>query len=270
MPNPELSKPKRGPRRSSAEIRELLISTGSAILLQEGLGSGFSELTFKRVLDRLRDEKGIHLTHASFIGRIFENQSEFQEEVHALLIEGINQTEFAGVIDAALPILEQVDLSSLDSRVAVMDEVSRVGSIAQEKAIRGASSWSIWLHAVAFETTPRHDDSTRFRDKLREILKAETAEFAALYDEILTFLGMRTKDPFTIEDLTVAIAALAEGAAIRGFIEPEIFKMVTLPSLLDDGTSEWTSLGLGIRALTSYMVEPIPGWTPPETPESDD
>ena len=263
-----VSEPPAGPRssrRTANEIFQMLISMGQEIVLLEGLGTGIDSLTFKRVLQGLKDSRGVTLTHASFIGRVFKSQADYQEQVLAMLVDGIRQSERDEVVNATLPLLEKVDLNSLASRFATLLEVGRVGAVAEIASITTSPSWPVWLSVVAAEASPRRSRTNQFRLKLREIVRAETDEFKFLYGEILSFLGMRMKSPYQINDLTVAIGALAEGVAIRSFIEPEVFSNVTLADSRDGASSEWTTLGLGIRALTEMMVEPDPTWVSPES-----
>ena len=264
MADSRKSKKTRGPRRSSAELRQLLISTGQEIIRSEGLGTGIDGVTFKKVLNRIKERDGITVTHASFLGRIFENQAEFQGVVLAELVSTINNAEFSDVAAVVVPLLETVDLHSLKSRRHTLNEISRLGAIAEEATIRNDPSWPIWLSVVASELTSRDSLGHNLKERLNGVLRQETADFAMLYGEILKFLGMRIKAHFTIENLTVAIASIAEGAAMRSFVAPDIFTPVALSSSESGTTTEWTILGLGIRALSELMVEPIPGWTPPD------
>ena len=63
------------------ELKELLIGVGLELLIEEGLARGTERLTFKRVFDRAAAERGVRVTNASVIGRIWEDMADFQADV---------------------------------------------------------------------------------------------------------------------------------------------------------------------------------------------
>ena len=71
------------PRLSRDELHNLFIEAGRAILREEGLGAGGDSLTFKRVRERVEADTGIRITNASLIGRIWEDQFDYQTDVLA-------------------------------------------------------------------------------------------------------------------------------------------------------------------------------------------
>jgi hypothetical protein len=56
-------------RRSRDELREMLLSAGVELLVEQGLGTGAGHLTFKRVFEWLELNYGVRVTNASVIGR---------------------------------------------------------------------------------------------------------------------------------------------------------------------------------------------------------
>ena len=74
---PEAPK-KRQPKR---QLRQLMLDTGRTILDEEGIETASTNLTFKRVFDRVEQDTGRHLTNASVIRRIWENQADYQADV---------------------------------------------------------------------------------------------------------------------------------------------------------------------------------------------
>ena len=71
----------RQPRLHRAELRSLLLDAGRAILLERGLQTQASSLTFKAALNRVQADTGLQFSNASIIGRIWKDQRQFRLEV---------------------------------------------------------------------------------------------------------------------------------------------------------------------------------------------
>ena len=70
------------------ELRDLLLSEGVALLLDEGVQVGLGSVTFPRVFERVEASTGRRITAASVYERLWASQSDFQWEVLAVLVEG--------------------------------------------------------------------------------------------------------------------------------------------------------------------------------------
>ena len=77
----------RNQRRSRGELHDILLQEGREILTDEGLETGSSNLTFKRVFDRIEARSGDRITNASVIRRIWDNQADFQTDVLVSIAE---------------------------------------------------------------------------------------------------------------------------------------------------------------------------------------
>ena len=84
------------------DTRQMFIEAGRAILREEGLGSGGEMLTLKRVRDRVEVDFGVRFTNASIIGRIWDNQSEYQTDVLATIAADDSNTEVEESLDLSL------------------------------------------------------------------------------------------------------------------------------------------------------------------------
>lgn len=257
MPKEKVTPRKRAPRRSPQEIASLLIEAGRDIVLSEGLGRGIENLSFKRALDRLKSTRNITLAHASIIGRAFEDQEDFQKAVLASLVEVIGVAELDEVSAEILDVLHTADRSTPEGRIRANDELVRRGAMANEKVLAESSLWPIWLGVVAAEIG-RNDDEMLLR--LKKVLAQDTDNFTALYQQIIDFLGFQVRDPFTLEQLTLSIGSLAEGAVIRRTIISEHYERCTI--FLIDG-QPWSLLGVAIKGISDMMLELIPDWSPP-------
>ena len=76
---PEATPPPRS-RRSREELREIVLEAGRDVLLSEGLGTGAEHLSFKRVLSHVERTRGIRVTNASVIGRIWVDMADYQAD----------------------------------------------------------------------------------------------------------------------------------------------------------------------------------------------
>ena len=251
---------RRAPRRSPAEIAELLVSAGREIALSEGFGYGIEGLSFKKVLDRIEQVHGIKLAHASIIGRVFENQAEFQSTVLASLVEIVGVVELDEVTNAVLSVLANTDLTSVKSRTYANLEVIRLGALANEKVLKDSKLWPMWLSIVAADASKVNPD---IHERLNVVLAKDTEDFTSLYQQIIDYLGFRIRSPYTLEHLTVAIGSLAEGAVIRGHVIPEHFERSAMEIDFGYGKKSWSLLGLAIKALSDQMLEIVPNFSPP-------
>ena len=113
-------------RRSRAELRKIVLDAGQDLLLSEGLGSGAEHLSFKRVLSYVEATQGIRITNASIIGRVWENQEEFQVDVVRAIVEKQGNLEVEEAGGALDEVFLRLDTSTLEMRRASLAELIRV------------------------------------------------------------------------------------------------------------------------------------------------
>ena len=247
--------------RPRSELRDLLLNAGLEILLEEGLGNGAEHVTFKKVFERVQSQQGIRVTNASVIGRIWENQSEFQVSVLHAAPQDLDQQEVVKTLDAVSAVLTSADLSTPKGRLATLQEVTRIASKRNAELMTGSSTWAIWIGMWAIAVSGKEDASNK---RLREIVLASyeqtISSFSMLYEWIFSSLGIRIQEPFTMHHLTTAIGGLAEGIAMQEVIGIPGTKRVRLPSGQDGSAQDWTLLGVGIAALLDRMTELDPDW----------
>ena len=115
-------------RRSRAELHKIVLDAGRDLLLSEGLGTGAEHLSFKRVLSHVADTRGIRITNASIIGRIWENQEEFQTDVIRSIVDQQVEEEVQDTSDALVAAMGRLDVSTPELRRASLGELIRVTS----------------------------------------------------------------------------------------------------------------------------------------------
>ncbi len=103
-------------RRTREELRRLLLEAGAHVLLEEGLGTGAEHLTFKRVYDKLEVTAGVRITNASVIGRIWDSQADFQDDLLCTFARESGSSAIDETLAAGASALNGCDRSSLDMR----------------------------------------------------------------------------------------------------------------------------------------------------------
>ncbi len=251
-------------RRSTAEIRRLLVDTGVEALIEEGLGSGAEGLTFKRVYDRLRQAHGIRLTNASVIGRAFATQEAFQTEVLATIAASDSQ-DFRALSEVlANDVLVHADRSSLEGRWRCVTDLCRVTGTLMLDSLRSSPVWRVWIGIWALAGSgPPAEQQGRLREALLASYRSIMDDTTGLYTVILDYLGFRMREPLTLAQGAAAIQALAEGSALRDLVDEGAMRQIPLPTGEDGQPEEWTVFGMALHALVRQLIEPDPLWVPP-------
>ena len=116
-------------------MRDLLIEVALDLLIEEGLALGTERLTFKRVFDRAATERGVRVTNASVIGRIWDDMADFQADVLAAALQNDDVDGQEATILAAARVIVDADLTSIEGRRAAAVEVIRVACEAHIDAL---------------------------------------------------------------------------------------------------------------------------------------
>jgi hypothetical protein len=265
---------KRALRHSRDELRALMLTTGGAVLVDGGLGTGVDHITFKRVFERLAAEQGIHLTNASVIGRIWPDQAAYQSDVLLGFARQESSSQFLQTLGPLQEMIERADLSSVESRRLALQELCRVGAAANMQAIRDSPTWDTWrgVWAYAFQRAGRRAKASAGSNTRQEVRKtllhgyeATTRRYQAIYEAAGPLLGFRLRSPYTFRQLAVAVSALAEGCGLRDQVDPGSSRHILRPTGRGGEKQEWTLFGIGVEALMNQFLEPDPDWRPPAT-----
>src|SRR5271165_4065597 len=122
-----------------------MLEAGRAILLERGLQTQASSLTFKAALSRVETDTGLQFSNASIIGRIWKDQREFRLEVLNAIASVDFRSEIDAVVAAISPVLVNSDLSTEASRADAIREVCRVGGARHVEALRESSTFALWI-----------------------------------------------------------------------------------------------------------------------------
>jgi len=257
-------------RISRSDLRELLLSTGEAILLEEGVGCGLDHLTFPRVFDRVEAQHGRRITRASVYDRVWANQADYQWDVLARVVSTPPAIE-DWTYERIRHVLAAADLSSEDGRLATMGELC---GLAVEQHVNEASRRqkdriaiaALGAVASAADGLTDPDGAERVHDALRQRLENETEETIELFGEIGARLGFRMREPLELRQLVLVINALGEGIAIRMNFFPDYAAPIVMPSPVEgEPDVVWSLAGRGVEAIASSMLELDPDWVAPSS-----
>jgi len=262
----------RQPQLTREELRSLLLETGRTLLIEEGLGTGFDTLTFKRVFQRVEADTGRRISNASVIRRVWENQADYQADVLVTIAEQEGLGEFHDTLSALEPVFASMDLSTVEERERSLREACRVGGAANIFSLLQSPHWSLWIAVWALATAGTlHPDEQRvahqqrIRDALLNGYEGVTQLWENAYTALVEALGMRPRAPLTVRQFTVAIGALSEGCSLRQRLDPTMDGILR-PTGPDGEDQDWTLFGIGLEALQRHFFEPDPEWKPPPIP----
>ena len=249
-------------RVARAELRSMLLEAALEILHEEGLKTGSTNITFKRVLDRVRVRTGIQVTNASVIKRIWENQAEFQADVLVAVANDQTRPELGLIFNALGPLLEEADLSKPESRARLVQQVCRVGGEANTITTAESPNYPLWMHVVATAiTTSDAEQRERILMPLREGYTSFTKPWEETFAGLATFLGLRIRPESDISQFVKVLVALDQGFALRHRINGTI-EYVTRPTGPNGENEDWTLFALGLEALVHQFFEMDPDWQP--------
>ena len=246
-------------RRSRAELEELLLAAGRDLLVHDGLTLGVEEVTFKRAFDHLEQTEGVRVTYASVMGRIWDNQADFQVAlIRSVLEQGrVDRPELMRLISHVQDAVDAADLSSEATRWEAAEEICRVGAKDYLELLGTDPWWPLWMSIWSHLAT--HDDGTHddLLEGLRENYHGGDEAFGFFHELFSDRLGLRIKPGFTIENIVVMLFSAAEGSAIRYKLEPNA---VMLGS--NNGRC-WTTLAITFIGILRSTLEADPNWQAP-------
>ncbi|MGA2836028.1 MAG: hypothetical protein ABSF84_05470 [Acidimicrobiales bacterium] len=249
-------------RRSREELREIVLAAGRDVLLSEGLGSGAEHLSFKRVLSHVASSQGIRVTNASVIGRIWENQEEFQFDVIRSFVDHQVVQELDDTADALRDVLGTLDVSTPAMRRASLGELIRV-TCAQYLQSATTSAATIQMALVTYIAAAKGlGDDTSLIDSFRETSERMTLQYTKLYQAGLDIVGWRVRPGLALRDIAVLFSAIAEGILLHRLVDPDVLPSIVRPRLSDGREVEWSALAVSMDALVDVFSEPDPDWRP--------
>lgn len=245
-------------RQPRGELHDLLLEVGREVVQQEGIETAPSNLTFKQMFDRVESMTGRRLTNASVIGRIWENQADFQADVLVAIAQDEERPEVDLTLQAVSAVLNELDLTTVESRLYALQELCRVGGATSSGTIARSPSWSLWISVLTIATTTSDlEQRKRIRSALAEGYESATECWEGIYGWLIDYLGFRMREPRTIRQFTIAVTALTDGYSLREHVDGGIAEFA-LPTGRNGEDQEWTLFGAGLEALVHRFIEPDP------------
>ena len=242
------------------DLRDLLIDVGLDLLIDEGLARGTERLTFKRVFDRAAEERGLRVTNASVIGRIWVDMADYQADVLAAALERIDQAGVEETIRAAGEVLAAADLDTVDGRRAATTEVVRVACAAHiETVVRSrTANLTIGLRGLGVSRLPS-DEGTPAAESLRRAYDVYCVRWDFALGRAFEILGVRMRPGLTIRQLSMLAISLAEGFVIWDRVDPAMTRHILRPTGSEGEKKDWTLFSMGLEALVWQFAELVEG-----------
>jgi hypothetical protein len=246
------------PRRSREELRDLLLEVGRSVLEEEGLGA----LTFKRVFDRLDETRGIRLTNASVIRRVWTDQADFRSDVLVAVALDENENEVDRTLRAVRGLVEEIDLTTPEGRECTMRELCRLGGAANLQVMRDSTNWPLWIGAWGLAASTNEPE--RYRERIERAVVAGFDAFNERIEEVYMAMthhvGYRLRHPLTLRQFTIAADSLGQGCGLRDRFDSTHMDGILLPTGHKGALQEWTLFAIGFHALVIQFSELDPEW----------
>lgn len=223
-------------RRTLDETRQMLIDVGLRLLHERGVSVSVTHIRLTEVVS----EAGL-TTGAAY--RCWENQGAYHRDLAVAAAQWRDRASVAETVD---------DIGDLVVGGAPMAEVLRVAADAN---LYTYPEDTPFLTTIALRTCAPADPEVAAAG--RRHLDSAVESFAGLYDSLLSVYGRRVAEPYTLQDLTLALAALSEGfvlQSITGEPHPRLVRKDLDPGVGDD----WSLFACAAEAIVMRFTEPDP------------
>jgi AcrR family transcriptional regulator len=191
-------KARRDRRRPKEETRQTLLEAGRQLLMERGYPQAIP-IRLAEVVDRAG-----HTTGAAY--QIWDNQREYQEDL-ALYVARTFQwaAPNASLGDDDLPAMDEL---TFEEAVSLAGRRYFETFVAREDFYIAIRLYSVRNRSQKLNTAIANGYDTVHDD------------LVALFEAFLRFHRRRLRDPYTIDDLAVAITGITEGLALRHRVQP--------------------------------------------------
>ncbi len=225
-----------------------------------------TNLTFKRVFERVERTTGRQVTNASVIRRVWDNMAEFQADVLISISQDQRRPELDRILETVGRLLSQGDLSTEESRRRALRELCRSGGEAITEVFTESTLDSAWIAVLAIATTAP-DPELRERMVGALLTGYDTvAEFwESAFVGLFGYLGYRIREPRTVRQFAEAALAWTQGHAIRQRVTGGAARL-SLPTGPSGELQEWTLYSVGLEGLIHQFFEADPDAAPRPPP----
>lgn len=222
------------PRRSTEDTRALLLEIAVGMLHDQGVHAGVSHIRVKDVV-----HKAGLTTGAAYA--CWPDQESFQRDLALAAVAWRDSASIAGTVKRIRTVVESG---------APLHELIRVGAEANLRSYPGDTAF---LSALALRASAHGDERLEAASHRRytESLQA----YAELHAAMLRVYHRRLLPPFTLEHLTVALAALSEGFAVQA-AGGEAHPSIDIRDVPEGTGTDWTLFGVVAMAIVEKFTEP--------------
>lgn len=245
------------PRRSSAELRRLLLDAGLEVLYRRGLRATASHVPMTEAIEELERSHGITVGMGSIFGkgRLWADVKEFQLD---LFEAAVLDDSAGGPNDRSLALIEQLPdqrHEPYEVRFATLVDLCRLAGLVNGYVARDTKrrSWRLWVGIWATAMTDE-DAEAHLGPSLRHQEQRTNRSFVEVYAVMLDRLGLRVREPYTIEQLATLAASATDGLAFRSAIVPEVAEEIASPRTSGED-QPWNLLGVALTAIATELIE---------------
>jgi len=209
------STPQRRRRRTAEQTRELLLRAGTELALRSLDGAEAGDggpLAHIRVLDVVKEAsrlEGVAVTSGALY-HLWSTQQEFQVDLMFHLLRAGAYPAAAGVRRLASELFAQ-RLPPAEIVARLSDESFRIES---ESRMGKAATAFVALSSVPAVREALRDAHHRYLDEARE-----------LFSQILTYIGLEMRPPYTLDQLATVMGAVNDGLRDSASVVPELHEV---------------------------------------------
>jgi hypothetical protein len=111
-------------------------------------------------------------------------------------------------------------------------------------------------------TSANPELQARIKGALADGYQSVTRFWSANFIALIGVLGLRVRNPWSMDQFSMAAIAFAEGCALRQLTSGRT-EMIIRPTGPDGGDQEWSLFAVGLEALVHQFLEPDPEFLPP-------
>ena len=201
--------------------------------------------------------QSVKVTNASVIGRIWENQEDFQRAVLRSVASG-DALDLSPTVDCVAAVLAEADLSSIEGRRRALMDACRKGSAVTTETMRSSTGWSTWLALWSLHAAEGSDKSDAEIATLLRSTAARTAEqVAELASSAFDALGFDFAPGLDLTVVTAAIGSFTHGAFLNADSYDAPARGLPMPTGPNGDVEDWTLMGIGIHSIVERCCVPV-------------
>jgi AcrR family transcriptional regulator len=230
-------------RRTLDETRKLLIDTGIGLLHERGVSVSVTHIRLTEVVKLAGMTTG-----AAY--RCWENQGAYHRDLAVAAAQWRDRGSVADTVD------------SIEGLVRSGAPIAEVLRVAADANLYTYPEDIPFLTTIALRTCAPADPAVAAAGRAH--LTSAVDAFAGLYESLLQVYGRRVREPYTIRDVTRALAALSEGFALQAVVGDGHVR-VTRKDIEPGVGDDWSLFGCAAEAIIMRLTEDDPAGRPDPT-----